>query len=315
MRNAKITIIIVFLCQNHWYMTKSMTGYGKSELTLEAGKLTIEIRTLNAKGCDVNVKTSLLPKDKDLLVRQKIANALQRGTIDFYMTWEPNSGDSAKTINSELVMAYYRQLLDIRKEIGMMDPNSDLTKTLLLNDALRMPEVVDAKKSDVITEDNWAQVEAAIDNTLAEVNAFRVREGVALYNDVTSRVANILALEDEVESLEGERIEAVRARILKNLEDLAQKPDESRFEQEMIFYLEKLDINEEKVRLREHCRYFMSVIDGDENPGKKLGFIIQEMGREINTTGSKANHAGIQKAVVRMKDELEKIREQSMNIL
>ncbi|MCQ2130102.1 MAG: YicC family protein [Bacteroidales bacterium] len=296
-------------------MTKSMTGYGKSELTLEAGKLTIEIRTLNAKGCDVNVKTSLLPKDKDLLVRQKIANALQRGTIDFYMTWEPNSGDSAKTINSELVMAYYRQLLAIRKEIGMMDPNSDLTKTLLLNDALRMPEVVDAKKSDVITEDNWAQVEAAIDNTLAEVNAFRVREGVALYNDVTSRVANILALEDEVESLEGERIEAVRARILKNLEDLAQKPDESRFEQEMIFYLEKLDINEEKVRLREHCRYFMSVIDGDENPGKKLGFIIQEMGREINTTGSKANHAGIQKAVVRMKDELEKIREQSMNIL
>lgn len=292
-----------------------MTGYGKSELTLEAGKLTIEIRTLNAKGCDVNIKTSLLPKDKDILVRQKIANSLQRGTIDFYMNWEPNAGDSAKTVNSELVMAYYNQLLAIRKEIGMMDPNSDLTKTLLLNDALKMPDVVDARKSDVITEENWAQVEAAIDDTLAEVNAFREREGIALYNDVTSRVANILALEDEVESLEGERIEAVRARILKNLEDLAQKPDESRFEQEMIFYLEKLDINEEKVRLREHCRYFMSVIDGDENPGKKLGFIIQEMGREINTTGSKANHAGIQKAVVRMKDELEKIREQSMNIL
>ena len=296
-------------------MTKSMTGYGKSELTLEAGKLTIEIRTLNAKGCDVNIKTSLLPKDKDILVRQKIASSLQRGTIDFYMNWEPNAGDSAKTVNSELVMAYYNQLLAIRKEIGMMDPNSDLTKTLLLNDALKMPDVVDARKSDVITDDNWAQVEAAIDNTLAEVNAFREREGIALYNDVTSRVANILALEDEVESLEGERIQAVRARILKNLEDLAQKPDESRFEQEMVFYLEKLDINEEKVRLREHCRYFMSVIDGDENPGKKLGFIIQEMGREINTTGSKANHAGIQKAVVRMKDELEKIREQSMNIL
>lgn len=292
-----------------------MTGYGKSELTLEAGKLTIEIRTLNAKGCDVNIKTSLLPKDKDILVRQKIASSLQRGTIDFYMNWEPNAGDSAKTVNSELVMAYYNQLLAIRKEIGMMDPNSDLTKTLLLNDALKMPDVVDARKSDVITDDNWAQVEAAIDNTLAEVNAFREREGIALYNDVTSRVANILALEDEVESLEGERIQAVRARILKNLEDLAQKPDESRFEQEMVFYLEKLDINEEKVRLREHCRYFMSVIDGDENPGKKLGFIIQEMGREINTTGSKANHAGIQKAVVRMKDELEKIREQSMNIL
>ena len=292
-----------------------MTGYGKSELTLEAGKLTIEIRTLNAKGCDVNIKTSLLPKDKDILVRQKIANSLQRGTIDFYMNWEPNAGDSAKTVNSELVMAYYNQLLAIRKEIGMMDPNSDLNKTLLLNDALKMPDVVDARKSDVITDENWAQVEAAIDNTLAEVNMFREREGIALYNDVTSRVANILALEDEVESLEGERIQAVRARILKNLEDLAQKPDESRFEQEMVFYLEKLDINEEKVRLREHCRYFMSVIDGDENPGKKLGFIIQEMGREINTTGSKANHAGIQKAVVRMKDELEKIREQSMNIL
>jgi uncharacterized protein (TIGR00255 family) len=157
--------------------------------------------------------------------------------------------------------------------------------------------------------------QTAIDQAIAAVNDYRSREGVALYRDVTARVATIGALYDEVEALEGERIETVKARLLKNLDDLQQKPDPARFEQELIFYLEKYDINEEKVRLRQHCRYFMETIDGEPYPGKKLGFIIQEMGREINTTGSKANHAGIQKLVVRMKDELEKIREQSMNIL
>ena len=158
-------------------------------------------------------------------------------------------------------------------------------------------------------------VEAAIDEALDHLQAFRSQEGAALYKDVTGRVQNILDLYDQVEALEGERIETVKARLLKNLEELAQKPDPARFEQELIFYLEKFDINEEKVRLRQHCRYFLETIDGEPYPGKKLGFIIQEMGREINTTGSKANHAGIQKLVVRMKDELEKIREQSMNIL
>ena len=170
-------------------------------------------------------------------------------------------------------------------------------------------------RSDAIGEEDWPAVEAAIDEALDHLQAFRSQEGEALYKDVTGRVGNILGLYDEVEKLEGERIETVKARILKTLEDLRQQPDPARFEQELIFYLEKFDINEEKVRLRQHCRYFMETIDGEPYPGKKLGFIIQEMGREINTTGSKANHAGIQKLVVQMKDELEKIREQSMNIL
>ena len=171
------------------------------------------------------------------------------------------------------------------------------------------------KKSDAVTEQDWPAVSAALDEAIAAVNAFRSQEGAILYKDVTSRVGTILGLYDEVEKLEGERIATVRERLQKNLQELAAKVDPSRFEQEMIFYLEKLDINEEKVRLRQHCRYFMETIDGEPAPGKKLGFIIQEMGREINTTGSKANHAGIQRLVVRMKDELEKIREQSMNIL
>ena len=158
-------------------------------------------------------------------------------------------------------------------------------------------------------------MEKAVDEALAAIDAYRVKEGEALYKDVTSRVQKILGLYDEVESHETERLEAVRARLMKNLEELKAKVDPERFEQEMVYYLEKLDINEEKVRLRQHCKYFMDTIDGEPFPGKKLGFIIQEMGREINTTGSKANHASIQKCVVRMKDELEKIREQSLNIL
>ena len=155
---------------------------------------------------------------------------------------------------------------------------------------------MDAKKADAIGEEDWPAVEAAIDEAIDHLQAFRSQEGEALYKDVTGRVQTILSLYDEVEKLEGERIETVKARLLKNLEELAQKPDPARFEQELIFYLEKYDINEEKVRLRQHCRYFMETIDGEPYPGKKLGFIIQEMGREINTTGSKANHAGIQEA-------------------
>jgi len=295
-------------------MIQSMTGYGKAEARLSAGKLTIEIRTLNAKGCDVSIKSSLLPKDKELLVRQKIADALHRGTIDVFLSLEASAAESAKTINADLVKEYYKQLLEIRNGLKGITIDTDVNKFLMLS-ALRMPDVVDSKKADIISEENWPVVEAAFDEALAAVNDYRSREGAALYKDVTSRVAKIEALENEVESLEGERIETVKARLNRNLEELGAKPDKERFEQELIFYLEKLDINEEKVRLRQHCRYFMDTINAEPFPGKKLGFIIQEMGREINTTGSKANHAGIQKAVVLMKDELEKIREQSLNIL
>ena len=192
---------------------------------------------------------------------------------------------------------------------------TDRMNNEILAAILRFPDAVTVKKEDVIDEENWPEVEAAFDRALDAVDDYRSREGAALYKDVTSRVQNILDLENEVEAHEQERMVTVKEKILKAAEELNVKLDKERFEQEMIFWLEKYDINEEKVRLRQHCAYFMDTIDGEAWPGKKLGFIIQEMGREINTTGSKANNASIQKAVVRMKDELEKIREQSMNIL
>ena len=291
-----------------------MTGYGKSEALLENGKLTVEFRSVNGKNADINLKTSLLPKDKEMGVRKKIADALQRGTIDMFLTWEPNAAEGAKAVNIELAKEYFSQIQALGSEIGAVnlplhEPN------YLIATLLRMPDVIDARKQDVVTDANWPLVEKAIDEALAGIDAYRAKEGEALYKDVTSRVQKILALYDEVESHEAERLEAVRTRLMKNLEELKVKVDAERFEQEMVYYLEKLDINEEKVRLRQHCKYFMDTIDGEPYPGKKLGFIIQEMGREINTTGSKANHASIQKCVVRMKDELEKIREQSLNIL
>ena len=287
-----------------------MTGYGKAEACLESGKITIEIRTLNGKTADVNIKSSLLPKDKELLVRQKLADRLHRGTIDFFVTYEANAVSSAKHINADLAESYFRQISELGDRLGLKTDSA-----LYLNSIIRFPDVIDNTRQDVITAENWAAVEAAIDEAISNTCDYRSREGVALYKDVTGRVQNILSLENEVESFESERIAAVRAKLEKAISDLQLKPDQSRFEEEMIYYLEKFDINEEKVRLRQHCKYFMDTIDADEYPGKKLGFIIQEMGREINTTGSKANHAGIQKVVVRMKDELEKIREQSMNIL
>ena len=287
-----------------------MTGYGKAEACLESGKITIEIRTLNGKTADVNIKSSLLPKDKELLVRQKLADRLHRGTIDFFVTFEANAVSSAKHINADLAESYFRQISELGDRLGLKTDSA-----LYLNSIIRFPDVIDNTRQDVITAENWAAVETAIDEAISNTCDYRSREGVALYKDVTGRVQNILSLENEVESFESERIAAVRAKLEKAISDLQLKPDQSRFEEEMIYYLEKFDINEEKVRLRQHCKYFMDTIDADEYPGKKLGFIIQEMGREINTTGSKANHAGIQKVVVRMKDELEKIREQSMNIL
>ena len=295
-------------------MIKSMTGYGKAEALLETGKITVEVRSLNGKTADISIKTSMLPKDKEISVRQKIAAELTRGNIDFFITFEPNAADSAKKINMDLAMEYYQQICTLGKNIGAerlgtQNPN-DLIATIL-----RMPEVMDSKKQDVITEENWPTVEKCIDDALANINAFRAQEGKVLYKDVTSKVNRILEYSAEVETYEKERVEAIREKILSRFAELKAEPDQSRLEQEMIFYLEKLDINEERVRLRQHCRYFLDTIDNEPNPGKKLGFISQEMGREINTTGSKANHTEIQKIVVKMKDELEKIKEQSLNIL
>ena len=295
-------------------MIKSMTGYGKAEATIEAGKITVEIRSLNGKTADISLKTSLLPKDKEITVRQKIAAELQRGNIDMFMTFEPNAAENAKQINMELAMQYYQQISELGGKMGavnlwMHNPND------LLAMIMRMPDVMDARKQDVITDENWPVVENCINEAIANICAFRAQEGEVLYKDVTEKVARILALSDQVENFEKERLEAIREKILSRFAELKAEPDQSRLEQEMIFYIEKLDINEEKVRLRQHCRYFLETIDNEPYPGKKLGFIAQEMGREINTTGSKANHTEIQKLVVMMKDELEKIKEQSLNIL
>ena len=295
-------------------MIRSMTGYGKAEVILETGKITVEVRSLNGKTADISLKTSMLPKDKEMTVRQKIATALTRGNIDFFMTFEPNAADSAKKINMDLAMEYYQQINALATKIGtshltINNPND------LLALILRMPEVMDAKKQDVITDDNWPMVEACIDQALANINAFRAQEGEVLYKDVTCNVNKILDYSLQIETYEAERVQAIRERILSRFADLQLEPDQSRLEQEMIFYIEKLDLNEERVRLRQHCKYFLDTITDEECPGKKLGFIAQEMGREINTTGSKANHTEIQKIVVKMKDELEKIKEQSLNIL
>ena len=295
-------------------MIRSMTGYGKAEVLLEAGKVTVEIRSLNGKIADISLKTSLLPKDKEIGVRQKLAAELQRGNIDMFMTFEPNAAENAKKINMDLAMQYYQQISELAEKVGtssiqINNPN-DLIATIL-----RMPEVMDAKKQDVITDENWPAVEACINEAISNINAFRAQEGDVLYKDVTSNVAKIMEYSQQVEAFEKERVEAVRERIMSRFAELKAEPDQSRLEQEMIFYIEKLDINEEKVRLRQHCKYFLETIENEAYPGKKLGFIAQEMGREINTTGSKANHTEIQKIVVKMKDELEKIKEQSLNIL
>ncbi len=288
-----------------------MTGYGKAEAQISGGKITVEIRSLNGKNADINIKSALLPKDKDLEVRKLMAEKLVRGTIDLYLSFEPANGSDVSPINTDSLMKHFRQIQEA-SPILIQEPTA---AAMIMGSLLRLPDVVETRKADVIGPEDWPQVAAALAEALDGLCAYRRQEGAALYADVTSRVKLILSLYDQVEALEGERIALVKEKLTRSLAELQAKPNPERFEQELIFYLEKYDINEEKVRLRQHCKYFMEVIDTEPYPGKKLGFIIQEMGREINTTGSKANHAQIQQLVVRMKDELEKIREQSMNIL
>ena len=294
-------------------MIHSMTGYGKAEALLSGGKLTVEIRTLNGKTADINLKSQILPKDKELEIRSRIAAVLVRGTIDVYLTWEADASAGARQINAEIASSYLRGANELAAGMGLKADDS--LRGALLCSVLRMPDVAEARKGEIFSEEDLVLIEDAFKRCLDMVEEYREKEGQVLYRDVTSRVAKILRLYDGVESFESERTANMRAKILKAAEDLGVKLDKERFEQEMIFYIEKFDINEEKVRLRQHCKYFMDTIDSEPYPGKKLGFIIQEMGREINTTGSKANHSEIQKLVVQMKDELEMIREQSMNIL
>lgn len=286
-----------------------MTGYGKAECLLPDGKITFEIRSLNGKNADISIKSSIIPREKEIEVRQYIAKELQRGNIDLFATMEQNATTNAKTINKTLFLEYYKQIAAIQNSL---DYECDATG--LFSTILKMPDVMETPKQE-ITDEIWTNMYSSIKNAVAALNDFREKEGAILYNDVTGRVALIESFVCEVEQYEKERTDNVKERLRSRIEELGASPDENRLEQEIIYYLEKLDINEEKVRLRQHCKYFMETIDNEPYPGKKLGFIAQEMGREINTMGSKANHATIQQWVVKMKDELEKIKEQSLNIL
>lgn len=295
-------------------MVKSMTGYGRAEVVLEAGKIILEIRSLNGRTADIGIKSFLLPKDKEIEVRKKIADSLSRGNIDIFITFEPNTAESARKINLDLAMEYYQQLNSLSQMIGAPNIYLDNPNQLLAN-ILRMPEVMDAKKQEIITEDNWVLVDQCLTEALEDINSFREKEGDVLAQDINDRVAKIQKYSFDIEEFEMERIENTREKILSRFAELELEPDQSRLEQEMIYHIERLDLTEEKVRLRQHCGHFLETLEQDPQPGKKLGFIVQEMGREINTTGSKANHSEIQRIVVMMKDELEKIKEQILNIL
>lgn len=282
-----------------------MTGYGKAECSFSGSKYVIEVRSLNGKNADISLKTSLIPRDKEMQLRQFLTKELNRGNIDFYVTIDnSNASKACHQINTEVMMGYYNQISQLKS----IDYDS------ILPALLRLPDVVEIMNEE-IDEDHWNIFYNAISEAVAALVDFRKKEGSILKADVLSKVDRIEALIPEVEKYEAERIPAIRSRIESHINELPLNPDLNRFEQELIFYIEKLDINEEKVRLAQHCRYFRETIEKEEFPGKKLGFIAQEMGREINTLGSKANHADIQKIVVKMKDELEKIKEQSLNIL
>ena len=290
-------------------MLKSMTGYGKSECLIGQDKYLVEIRSVNGKNADISLKTSIIPREKEVEVRQYITSALNRGNIDLFISVERGASEAARTINAAVVGDYVRQLRELSSSLASVIPEESLIPM-----ALKMPDVFDTKTSELPDED-WEKLYGAIREAVSNLDEFRTREGASLRRDILGQVDKIESYVPQVEKYEKERIDTVRDRINSRMAELSFQPDENRMEQEMIFYLEKLDINEEKVRLRQHCRYFRETADKEEYPGRKLGFIAQEMGREINTMGSKANHAEIQEWVVKMKDELEKIKEQSLNVL
>ena len=291
-------------------MLKSMTGYGKAECPLGADKYLVEIRSVNGKNADITFKTQLIPRDREVEVRKYIADRLGRGNIDLFITVERAEGSAGKQISREAFLSYYGQLEAVVKGtiFEYCEPEA------MFQSLMRMPDILETRSTE-LTAAEWETLYAAIREAVAALDAFRKKEGVSLQNDILAQVDKIESYLPEIERYERERITSIRERIDARLKEIAAQPDGNRLEQEMIFWLEKLDINEEKVRLRQHCRYFRETVEEEPLPGRKLGFIAQEMGREINTLGSKANHAEIQKWVVRMKDELEKIKEQTLNIL
>ena len=287
-----------------------MTGYGKAECLLGPDKYLIEIRSVNGKNADITFKTPLIPRDREVEVRKYIADKLSRGNIDLFITVERAEGSATKQISREALLAYYNQLMEAVEDTDLEDCEPDTMLAALL----RLPDVLETRSTE-LSPDEWETLYAAIRQAVDGLDDFRRREGESLRRDVLGQVDKIESYIPEVERYERERIDTIRERIDTRMKELALQPDGNRLEQEMIFWLEKLDINEEKVRLRQHCRYFRETAENEPLPGRKLGFIAQEMGREINTLGSKANHVEIQQWVVKMKDELEKIKEQTLNIL
>ena len=289
-------------------MIRSMTGYGKAEQLYNTNVITVEIKTLNSKQLDLSLRTPQELKPYELLYRNEIASNLQRGKIDVTITITNTDISQNTHIEKEVVASYFQQITSISKEYGIPE-SKDIAAVIF-----RMPGIF-ATPEQEYDEDFLTKIVETLSHAIMITNEFREKEGSILKKDLLKRVALILEYLDAVEPFENNRHEIIKGKLLKNLQELTSgEYDENRFEQELIFYLEKLDITEEKVRLRKHCDYFYETID-EENAGKKLGFIAQEMGREINTLGSKANDADIQRLVVKMKDELEKIKEQLFNIL
>ncbi|MBN3034987.1 MAG: YicC family protein [Bacteroidales bacterium] len=291
-------------------MLLSMTGYGKAGYEFQGRKITIEIKTLNSKQLDIGIRMPNGYREQELEVRNFLASVLVRGKVEFIVTEELQGAEAPVSINRNLALQYFRELKKLSDEIG----EGDFSDYLPL--IMRMPDVTVSEKK-AMTEEERLLFREAIMSALDDVRRFREKEGDVLEKDILAHVGSILNGLGQVEFFEGERMTGVRSRLINSLKELEGHllHDANRLEQEMIYYLEKFDITEEKVRLRKHCDYFITTLNKEEHAGKKLGFIIQEMGREINTLGSKANHAGIQKLVVEMKDELEKIKEQLYNIL
>ena len=290
-------------------MVKSMTGFGKGEAALQNKKITVEIRSLNPKQLDLGLRLPAVYRQSEYEIRNIIARTIQRGKVDVFVTVESQAVETPARINKEVFREYLHQMTDTLAFAGI-DADYDAIVPVIM----RLPEVVSTETESISDEEHAALI-AATEAAAARLDAFRMQEGAILIADLLGRVDRIESYKEEVVPFEKARTETIKARILDNLEKLQADVDRNRLEQEMIFYLEKLDITEEKVRLANHCRYFREVAAGEEGAGRKLGFIAQEMGREINTMGSKANESNIQILVVKMKDELEKIKEQVLNIL
>ena len=288
-------------------MIQSMTGYGKAVLQLPTKKVTIEIKSLNSKNLDLNVRIPSYYKEKELAVRKKLASSLVRGKVDFSIYVEMTADETSTTVNHGVVKEYMQQLRNV-VQTGTTDDVE------LLKMAVRMPDALKTDREE-LDENEWNLINENIDIAITEIVQYRIDEAASLEIDFKQRIENINTYLEEVKALDGDRVENVKTRLKKAIDDLKVDTDENRFEQELIYYLEKLDINEEKVRLANHLDYFLQTMASEDSNGKKLGFIVQEMGREINTTGSKANFAPMQKAVIQMKNELEQIKEQILNVL